>query len=105
MGKQIIEVRHYDGDRRDQTIGVLVVSGLILVLLFWKWILLGLGILALLFIGYVAWRWYADSRDALAVQCERISAQADIEHEALLRGDPYGVHGEYSPACDPDPPQ
>lgn len=60
-----------------------------LVVMLWRWILLGVAI-------YVVGRYLWQRHKATVDEHARLCAQADKEHRAVLRGDPYGVYGQYS---------
>jgi hypothetical protein len=85
-------------EREPWTAALMVVVFLVgavvwVVITFWRWLVLAVLI-------YLAARYVWERHRAMLAERYRLCAQADKEHAAVLRGDPYGIYGQYRPAVE-----
>lgn len=91
MSRRTVYVRIDSGPRVPgfaEWVAVFFLIGLVVWL--WKWILPAVTVVV---VARVLW---VRHRDVLAERT-RLAAQADKEHAAVLRGDPYGTYGRFAP--------
>lgn len=85
-------------------LGVVFGIGFVVCVIFPRWGFVIIAATVLVIIGISLCEYEADHRAKQRRGRKAIALRADRQHAAILRGDPYGLYGEYPPVKPPPPP-
>jgi hypothetical protein len=85
-------------DKPFEAMGYFILFGIIVCFGYWPvgLTIIGLALLGIIFIAFD--REWILARHRRAAWAADLAEKADRQHAAALRGDPYGLYGEYPPA-------